>query len=203
MFQKLVILASMALAMPTLALSPQDSIAKSAFTQYQAIAKTGIGPFVDLKTATLALGAGVPVWHINKTTAQKYGVTKLMPDLLQSPTSYFYPISTKGTSVLLIRVDQSVSGKWVFGGVGYASLIKEIALANTTWPAPTNNLILVENEVTKQYLFHLTNLTTANLTHFRFGDEAPVEVNGVAQPKYLNLELPDAEVALTLQYAWR
>lgn len=203
MLKKILILAAMAFAIPTVALSPQDSTAQSLFTQYQAVAKTGFGPFADLKTSTLTLGTAIPVWHINKATAQKYGVTKLMPDLLQSPTSYFYSISAKGTTVLLLRVDLSTTSKWVSGGIGYVSLLKEIALANTAWPAPTNTLILVENEVTKQYLFHLNNLTTPNLTHFRFGDDAPIEINGVVQPKYLNLELPDAEVALTLQFAWR
>jgi hypothetical protein len=189
--------------MPTLALSPQDSVAKVLFSQYQPIAKTGISPFANLSTATLTLGTGIPVWQITKATAQKYGVTKLMPDLLISPTTYFYPISTNNTTVLLIRVDQNSKGAWVFGGVGFAALVNEIALANVAWPAPTNVMIIVENLVTKEYLFHLNNLSAPNLTRFRFSDNAPEQLNGVAKIKYQDLELPDAEVARTLQFAWR
>ena len=199
MFKKLCILASMAFAMPSLAVSPQDSVAKVQFSQFQTLVKAGVGPFANLKTSTLALGTSIPIWQITTATAQKYSTTKLITDLLVSPTSYFYPVAVNGTTTLLIQITHLNTGAWVSGGVGYASLVNEIALACTTWPAPANAMILVENAQTKGYLFHLTNLSTPNLTRFRLGDNAPEEVNDVINIKYQDLETPDAEVTRTLQ----
>jgi hypothetical protein len=204
MFKKLLPLWLFALLSWGFAATGPDSTANAVFPQYQALALQNLGPFANLAGAPVSLGKPIGLWRITKATAMKYGQSKLMPDLLSPANSYLYPVLCNNKTILFLRINQLPTGKWVSAGVGYSQLVLEISDMQAYWPVAKGNVsILVENEVTKEILFSLTNLPQQNLTRFRFNDAAPQYENGVRVSKYKQLDTPDAEVARTIQVAWR
>jgi len=200
MFKRNLILGVLAMGIAVFGFTPPDSLAASEWDTYHKLAKQYPALYPQIRSNS-KLGTALPIWKITQKSVNAYNTSKQSADLLSAPDAVLYPVLNNDSTILFIRINQQPSGTWQNGGIGLAQLAKEYLIVQSEWSSTNGNaIVLVENEITRAYLFSLNNLESENLTPFKFQNDAGVESTAAAVDlKYQTLDVPASEVTRTLE----
>lgn len=177
----------LSLALMSHATMPDAKSLALALDDFLSTANQANSPFEAYAGKRLTLGTPMPIWRITNESAQQYIISHKEKDLYVRPSTVFVPVIDGEKSVLLLKLVSANGKDWQTAGIGFSDLAREMAVLNEVWPLEQHDWMLVENEISREFMFSILDKQEANLNRFQFFGGDALEEGSTQPSKYVEL----------------
>lgn len=195
MIIKKMLLAFLSLALVSHGAMPSTKSLSKALKGFLTSASETDSPYQAYAEKDLRVGSPMPVWRITQESAQQYMESQKEQDLFLPAKMVLVPVIDGDQVVLFLKLVQVGKKDWETVGMGFSELAREVMAVSEVWPLEKQDWILVENEISREFLFSVLDQPEANLNHFQFTKAEVLEEGSSASSKYA--ELIDTKLVVT------